>query len=96
VSRYTERLPAGNCRQNARWMTLMYPELTSVEGYLVFTGPDGTERRMEHAWNQAPGGAIVDSTAWAFESETLPFHYEPDPQAWIHLRGLVEHLRGAP
>jgi hypothetical protein len=87
---YPERFPRGNCQQNARWMTLMYPELTSVEGYLVFTEPDGTERRLEHAWNETADGRVVDSTAWAFDGQTLPYRYERDPQAWSRFAALVE------
>ncbi|MGH8835957.1 MAG: hypothetical protein ACRDWG_13335 [Actinomycetes bacterium] len=81
---YRERLPRDNCRQNAWWMVAMYLELTYVEGYLVFTDPDGTERRLEHAWNEAPGCHIVDSTAWAFAEEG-PYRYEPDHLAWLRL-----------
>jgi hypothetical protein len=91
---YPERFPRGNCRQNARWMTLMYPELVAVDGYLVNTAADGTEFRVEHTWNQAPDGQLVDSTAWAFEGEALPYRYEPDPQAWGRLASQIDGLRG--
>ena len=84
-----ERLPGNNCRQNAWWMVAMYPELAYVEGYLVFTDPDGTEQRMEHAWNQAPGGRIVDSTAWAFAEEG-PYRYQPDHLAWPRLADSMQ------
>jgi hypothetical protein len=53
---YPERFPVGACQQSARWMVKLHPELTYVEGYLVFIEPDGTERRMEHAWNETPDG----------------------------------------
>ena len=82
---YPERLPRNNCRQNARWMTLMYPELTAADGYLVFTAPDGQEYRTEHSWNETPDGQLVDSTAWAFEGQALPYRYERDPEAWARL-----------
>ena len=59
----------------------MYPELATVEGYLVFTEPDGTDRRLEHTWNETPDCEVVDSTAWAF-GQALPYRYEPDPGAW--------------
>lgn len=72
---YDERLPRNNCFHNARWMVLMYPELSYVEGNLVFTDHDGREYRLEHAWNATPDGRLVDSTAWAFEG-TLPYRYE--------------------
>lgn len=81
---YSERLSGGNCRENAWWMVAMYPELSYVEGYVVFTESDETERRMEHAWNEAPDGRIVDSTAWAFAG-TAPYRYERDLQAWPRL-----------
>ncbi len=40
MTAYDERLPRNNFRPNARWMTLMHPELASVDGYLVLTGRD--------------------------------------------------------
>jgi hypothetical protein len=86
---YRERFPRDNCRQNAWWMVAMYPELVYVEGYLVFTELDGTERRMEHAWNEAPDGRIVDSTAWAFAEEG-PYRYQPDHLAWLRLADSME------
>jgi hypothetical protein len=73
VTGYDERLPRGNCQQNARWMTLMHPELSIVDGYLVNTTPDGTDFRVEHSWNETPDGQVVDSTAWAFEGWGLPY-----------------------
>ncbi len=96
MSSYDERLPRGNCRQNARWMVLMHPELTSVEGYLVFTDHDGQDYRLQHSWNETPDSKIVDSTAWAFEGDVLPFRYERDPGAWSRLSAMAEDLRGAP
>lgn len=89
MTSYDERLPHNNCRQNARWMTLMHPELTSVEGYLVFTDHDGQEYRLPHSWNETPGGQIVDSTAWAFEDQALPHRYERDPEAWARLEADI-------
>jgi hypothetical protein len=89
VSAYPERLPRNNCRQNARWMTLMHPELSQVEGYLVLTGHDGAEWRLEHSWNRAPDGTVVDSTVWAIAGELLPYRYEPDPHAWSRLAETV-------
>ena len=86
---YRDRLPRDNCRQNAWRMAAMYPELVYVEGYLVFTEPDGTERRMEHAWNEAPGGRIVDSTAWAFAGRE-PSRYQPDHLAWPRLAASMQ------
>jgi hypothetical protein len=67
-----ERLSRDNCRQNAWWMVAMYPELTYVEGYLVFTDPDGTGRRIEHAWNQAPGGRSWTPPHGVRRGGTLP------------------------
>jgi hypothetical protein len=75
VTGYPERFPRNNCDQNAQWMTMLHPELSVVRGNLVFTDHDGQEYRMEHVWNQAPDGAVVDSTAWAFEA-ALPYRYE--------------------
>jgi len=69
----------------------MYPELIYVEGYLVFTEPDGTVRRMEHAWNETPEGRIVDSTAWAFADRTLS-HHERDHLAWLRLAASMHRL----
>jgi hypothetical protein len=92
---YPERLPRNNCRQNARWMTLMHPELTQVEGYLVLTDHDGREYRTAHTWNETPDGQLVDSTAWAFEDQVLPYRYEPNPQAWPRMDALVAELEGA-
>ncbi len=88
---YPEQFPRNNCQQNARWMALMYPELTRVEGYLVLTDHDGTERRVEHAWNETPDGQVVDSTAWAFEG-TLPYRYERDAEAWARLAASVAEI----
>jgi hypothetical protein len=92
MTTYDERLPRGNCQQNARIMTAMYPELTQAEGYLVLAGPDGTEFRIEHSWNETPDGQIVDSTAWAREG-TGTYRYERDPQAWARFAGSVDSLR---
>jgi hypothetical protein len=88
---YSDRLPGNSCRDNAWWMAAMYPELSYVEGYVVFTEPDETERRMEHAWNQTPNGRIVDSTAWAFAG-TAPYRYERDHLAWPHLADSMRRL----
>ena len=87
---YAEQFPRGNCQQNARWMTAMYPELTITDGYLVF-GEPGTERRMEHTWNVTPGGEIADSTAWAFAG-TGAYRYEADPESWNRLAGCLGQL----
>lgn len=86
MTEYPERLPRNNCAWNSHVMVLLHPELSFVEGYLVFTSPDGSEFRMEHCWNAAPDGRVVDSTIWAVdEAGTLPYRYEPDPQAWARL-----------
>jgi hypothetical protein len=85
---YPEQGMPGFCQENARWMVEMHPELSVVEGYLVFTDRDGEEYRTEHTWNDIPDGAVVDSTAWAFEGETLPYRYERDPQAWPRKRAM--------
>jgi hypothetical protein len=92
---YDERFPANNCQQNARWMSILHPGLSVVEGYLVFTERDGTEFRTEHAWNETAAGTVVDSTAWAFKDDALPCRYERDPGAWPRFRAQVEALRGA-
>jgi hypothetical protein len=86
VTAYTERLPARNCRQNARWMAERHGELSIVEGYLVVTDRDGREYRTEHTWNETPDGQLVDSTAWTFKV-TLPYRYERDPEAWVRVTG---------
>ena len=58
-----------------------------------FTDPDGMKRRLEHAWNQAPGGQIVDCTVWAFAEEG-PCRYEPDHLAWQRLAKIPGRARG--
>jgi hypothetical protein len=75
---YPERFPECRCRENARQMVMLHPELRYVEGHLVFplAEPFG-ERRMEHAWNVTPDGSVVDSTGWAYEN-ARPFRYERD------------------
>ena len=40
MSSYPERLPECCCRENARLMTALHPELRYVEGWLVFARPD--------------------------------------------------------
>jgi hypothetical protein len=73
---YPERLPECHCRQNARRMVTLHPELRYVEGWLVFARPDPFEPyRLEHAWNVAPDGEVVDSTAWAYDG-LRPFRYQ--------------------
>ena len=73
---YPERLPECHCRQNARRMVTLHPELRYVEGHLVFplADPFG-EHRLEHAWNETPDGVIVDATGWAYD-DARPFRYE--------------------
>jgi hypothetical protein len=78
TSEYPERLPAHRCWWNAREMVGLHPELALVEGYVVW---NDTGRRMAHAWNLAPDGSVVDSTAWAW-SWAGSYRYQPDPQAW--------------
>jgi len=72
-------------------MTLMHPQLTEAEGYLVLALPDGAEYRIEHTWNETPDGQIVDSTAWAFE-DTGTYRYERDPQAWARFAAAAADL----
>jgi hypothetical protein len=59
----------------------------------VLTDHDGQEHRLAHSWNEAPDGQLVDSTAWAFEDQVLPYRYERDPQAWVRA-GRLEDERG--
>jgi hypothetical protein len=73
---YPERLPECQCRENARRMVALHPELIYVEGWLVWTRPDPFEpHRLDHAWNETPDGEIVDATAWAYDN-LRPFRYE--------------------
>lgn len=95
MTNYDERLPRNNCFQNAQWMVLMHPELSYVEGYLVFTDHGGREYRLLHAWNATPDGQLVDSTEWAFEDQALPYRYEQDFEACDRLAAQVEELRRA-
>lgn len=84
---YDEQFPQGFCQVAARCMTEMHPELSYVEGYLVFTSQYGQERRTEHCWNETPDGTVVDSVAWNFEDEQ-PYRYERDPEAWARLAAV--------
>ena len=76
---YPERFPECHCWENARRMAELHPELAVVTGYLVFRRAAGFEDfRLEHGWNRAPDGTVVDATGWAYEG-LRPFSYEPAP-----------------
>src|SRR6266446_4717519 len=90
MNAYPERFPRGNCHQNARWMVQLHPELSYVQGYLVFTDPGELEHRVTHAWNETPDGLVVDSTAWAFEGQTLAYRFERDPGTWARLEARAQ------
>jgi hypothetical protein len=77
VADYPERFAECHCWENARRMAELHPELAVVEGFLVFPRAAGFEDyRLEHAWNLAPDGTVVDATAWAYEG-LRPFRYAP-------------------
>jgi hypothetical protein len=81
MSSYPERLPACNCWENARQMVTLHPELSYVAGWLIIPRPDGTEAyRLEHAWNVAPDGSIIDSTGWAYD-DLRPVRYQQRERA---------------
>ena len=82
---YAEKLPRNRCHYNAHLMQAMHPELAVIEGYLILDDA-GTERRMEHWWNQAPDGQRVDSTAWSYDFPgMMPYRYEACPGAWARM-----------
>lgn len=78
------QMPKGTCYQSSRIMAAMYPELSYVEGWMVFTDEDGADiitpsgvpMAIEHAWNVTPDGEIVDSTR-DVRFDDLPRRYEP-------------------
>jgi len=77
MSAYPERAPACRCHQNARDLVRRHPELTYVEGHLVFDYQDdrGEMYRLDHAWAVTPAGDIIDPTAWPYAGQQ--FRYLP-------------------
>jgi hypothetical protein len=58
-------------------MVAAHPELSYVEGWLVFARPDPFEPYLlDHAWNVTPDDQIVDATGWVY-GDPPPSRYLP-------------------